>query len=286
MASDFVLPDLNVPAKQRRLKNSEKKQIAHLLSVYDCNNKLKRGALNKLSFDHGVSKTTISKIWKVVHKAIKEGNLPNVDRKYKGGHKRYALDLEKVRHIPLHLRCNIRTLAQQLNASKSTVHRLVQKGNIRPHSNALKPFLTPSNMEARVKFVLKHIENSTLHTNPTYVAMFLIVHIDEKWFYMTRQTQKYYLLPGESEPHRKCKSKRFITKVILMSAVARPQYNGDGVSVGLCFWACRLLPDSSLVPAAAVIFPARWPACAYYLCAFQLRSSYALCVCKYNMYTL
>ena len=83
-------------------------------------------------------------------------------------------------------------------------------------------------MEARIQFVLSHIERSTLHTNPTYVDMYSLIHIDKKWFYMTIHSQKYYLLPGEVEPHRTCKSKRFIAKVMFMSAVARPRYDENG----------------------------------------------------------
>lgn len=98
--------------------------------------------------------------------------LPSVDRKYKGGYKRYSLDLGQVKSIPLRLRANIRTPTCQLGASKSTVHRLVQKRKIRSHSNALKPFLTLPNMTARIRFVLDHIEGSTLHTNSTYIDMF------------------------------------------------------------------------------------------------------------------
>lgn len=112
-------------------------------------------------------------------KSIKEGNLPDVDRRYKGANIKTKIDLEKVKSIPLKLRTNIRTLACQLGASKSMVHRLVQKGKIKSHSNALKPFLTSSNMADRVKFVLNHIEHSTLHTSPSYVEMFNVVHIDK-----------------------------------------------------------------------------------------------------------
>ena len=60
------------------------------------------------------------------------------------------------------------------------VHRFVQKKKIRYHSNILKSFLTYLNMVTGVKFVLNHIEHSTLHTSPTYVGMFNVVHIDEK----------------------------------------------------------------------------------------------------------
>ena len=55
-----------------------------------------------------------------------------------------------------------------------------------------------------------------------------IVHIDEKWFFMTKTTDRYYLLPDEDEPYRACKSKRFITKVMFMCAVCRPVFGPDG----------------------------------------------------------
>lgn len=215
----------------RRLTNAEKKHLAYLLSLNCNNNKLKHGFIKKLASDFNISRITLWSIWKVVLKGIKEGVVPDVDRKYKGGKKTYSLDLEKVRSIPLHLRTNIRTLAVQLCASKSTVHRLVQRGKIRSHSNALKPFLTVANMEARVNFVLKQLQSSTLQTNPTYDGMFNCVHIDEKWFYMTRSSQKYYILPCESVSHRTCKSKKFITKIMFMSAIARPRYDDTGTCI-------------------------------------------------------
>ncbi|XP_026458589.1 uncharacterized protein LOC113359119 [Papaver somniferum] len=42
---------------------------------------------------------------------------------------------------------------------------------------------------------------------------------------MTKESQKYYLLPEEDEPLRSCKSKRFITKVMFLAVVARPRYD-------------------------------------------------------------
>ncbi|XP_063942703.1 uncharacterized protein LOC135150363 [Daucus carota subsp. sativus] len=217
------------PVKHKRLTDSEKRKISQHLSLNYNKNQLKCGKINQLAKDYGVSRITIWKIWKVVLKSIKEGHLPDVDRRYKGANVKIQMDLEKVKSIPLKLRTNIRTLACQLGASKSMVHRLVRKGKIKSHSNALKPFLTSSNMVDRVKFVLNHIEPLTLYTSPSYVGMYNVVHIDEKWFYMTRHAQKFYMLPCEEELHRTCKSKRFITKVMFMSAIARPRYNEDGV---------------------------------------------------------
>ncbi|KAK1400924.1 hypothetical protein POM88_000529 [Heracleum sosnowskyi] len=104
--------------KGKSLKNSEKKEIVHKLSLDYNNNMLKRGSINILATDYGVSRITIDNIWKEVQQSIKDGEQPNADRKYKGGNQKYVFDLEKVRSIPLHLRTNIRTLACQLNARK------------------------------------------------------------------------------------------------------------------------------------------------------------------------
>lgn len=162
-STTFSLSPGVITAKNGRLSNIQKRQITYILSLNYNDNKLKYGMIKKVALDYYVSRITICTIWKAVLKSIKEGVLPDVDRKYKGANKRYALDLEQVKSIPLHLRTNIRTLTCQLSAPKSTVHRLVQKGKIRSHSNAIKPFLITPNMEARIKFVSSHIETSTLH---------------------------------------------------------------------------------------------------------------------------
>ena len=58
--------------------------------------------------------------------------------------------------------------------------------------------------------------------------MFDYVVIDEKWFYLTKDAEHYYLAPDEDDPYRTCQSKRFITKVMFLTAVARPRFNDVG----------------------------------------------------------
>lgn len=76
-------------------------------------------------------------------------------------------------------------------------------------------------MQHRVQFCKAHIniERALFH------SMMNVIHVDKKWFYLTRNTQKYYLLNGEQEPHRTTKSKRFVQKVMFLTAVARPQWD-------------------------------------------------------------
>ena len=55
-----------------------------------------------------------------------------------------------------------------------------------------------------------------------------IVHIDEKWFYMTKKSVNYYMLQHEDEPLRSCNSKNFIKKIMFLVAVARPRFDAQG----------------------------------------------------------
>nr|XP_016514427.1 PREDICTED: uncharacterized protein LOC107831196 [Nicotiana tabacum] len=138
-----------------------------------------------------------------------------------------------VKKIPLCRRTNIRSLAYAMDMSTSTIFRRIKEGAIRPHTNAIKPHLTEENKKARLQFCLSMIESGTLNSNPIFSDMFNYVHIDEKWFFMSKKSEKFYLLPEEQEPnpYRSCKSKNFITKVMFMVAVVRPRLAKDGTEL-------------------------------------------------------
>jgi hypothetical protein len=62
---------------------------------------------------------------------------------------------------------------------------------------------------------------------------FDFVFIDEKWFYLSQKSKKYYLLPKEDESHRTCKNKNYIPKLMFLCVCARPMFrNGEYVSDG------------------------------------------------------
>lgn len=147
------------------------------------------------------------------------------------GRKRVHFDLNLVKEALLCRRTNIPSLACVVDMATTTVFRRIKEGVIRSHTNAIKPYLTEENKRARLQFCLSMIESGTLHSNPLFLDMFNFVHIDEKWFFLSKKSERYYLLPEEQEPnpYRACKSKNFITKVMFMAAVARPRYDEDGV---------------------------------------------------------
>lgn len=68
------------------------------------------------------------------------------------------------------------------------------------------------------------VEPSSLQSQPMFKGMYNYVHIDEKWFFLSKGAERYYLLPAEREPHRTCKN---ITKVMFLAAVARLRFDAN-----------------------------------------------------------
>lgn len=72
------------------------------------------------------------------------------------------------------------------------------------------------------------LDAASMPHDPSFVGMYNIIHIDEKWFYMTKKSKNYYLLLDEEEPIWSCKSKKFIEKVMFLVVVARPRFDAQG----------------------------------------------------------
>ncbi|KAF0697191.1 Aste57867_12111 [Aphanomyces stellatus] len=65
--------------------------------------------------------------------------------------------------------------------------------------------------------------------NVTHNELFNVVHVDEKWFYMTKLRRRFYMWHDEDQPPpRQLQSKSHITKVMFLVAVARPRHSWDG----------------------------------------------------------
>ena len=53
------------------------------------------------------------------------------------------------------------------------------------------------------------------------------VHVDEKWFYLTKNKWPYILAPGEQAPERSIQHKSHIEKVMFLNAQAQPCHDTD-----------------------------------------------------------
>ena len=68
-----------------------------------------------------------------------------------------------------------------------------------------------------------------------FKEMYDYVH-DEKLFYLSRESERYYLFLEEDEPIRTCKSKWFIMKVMFLAAIARPRFAAQHNIVFWKYW--------------------------------------------------
>ncbi|XP_057418948.1 uncharacterized protein LOC130713174 [Lotus japonicus] len=215
--------------KLKFLSNEERTAVYHILHQNSFNGRLKKGVIDSVASTFSVSRTTILRIWR----HSKESDLHDVSqRKPRNcGRKRIQIDYDRISEIPLRQRTTIRSLACALDTNPTSMFRLLQAGVIRRHSNPMRPLLKEENKRSRLQFSLSMLEDSSIPHDPIFKSMNNIIHIDEKWFYMSKKSNNYYLLPHEEEPYRTCKSKNFITKVMFLAAIVRPRFDSQGNEV-------------------------------------------------------
>ena len=77
------------------------------------------------------------------------------------------------------------------------------------------------NIQARIDYCDSFVDPSSR----LFSHLLDMVHVDEKWFYMSETTANYYIALDEKPPDRRCKHKSHIEKVMFAAAVARPRYD-------------------------------------------------------------
>jgi hypothetical protein len=126
-----------------------------------------------------------------------------------------------MKDIPLDKRSTQESLAFQLGVSRSWVRRNIAKGSIRLGKSVVKPRLSDKNKLLRMRYVLSKVEKEDGIRK--FKGFYDHIHIDEKWFYITKVKKQFLLLPEEEVPLRQVQSKHFITKVMFLAAAARPR---------------------------------------------------------------
>ncbi|CAM9999950.1 unnamed protein product [Discosporangium mesarthrocarpum] len=104
----------------------------------------------------------------------------------------------------------------------SSLWRLCKRVGARKHKQWVKSALSDKQKSDRV--VLKG------GTGVVMDDMYDWVHVDEKWFYVMKDGRGIYLHPEEDSPKpARAQNKRLNTKVMLLTAVARPRMISSGV---------------------------------------------------------
>ncbi|XP_058775250.1 uncharacterized protein LOC131649505 [Vicia villosa] len=212
---------------KKKLSNDVRKAIYESLLEKSVEKNLKKGVTKFVASQFSVTMHTVQRIWKRGKENCVYGDVSHRMKK-NCGRKKIQLDVDQIRGIPLSQRTIIRCLSHALNMSKTTIHRRLKSGVMRRHSNPIKPFLNEENKRSRLRFCISMPQSASLPHDPIFSGMYNIIHIDEKWFYMTKKSENYYLVQDEEDPIRTCRSKNFIEKVMFLAAIARPRFDSQG----------------------------------------------------------
>ncbi|XP_057531855.1 uncharacterized protein LOC130809986 [Amaranthus tricolor] len=162
---------------------------------------------------------------------MQNGIVIDVNSRKRGrvGRKARVFDMTLLNAVPIEKRTTIRAMASALGIDHLQVYKMMKFGNIRAHTNSIKPKLSHDHKIRRIKFILSQIIPPTIDNIPKFSFMYNVIHKDEKWLYMSRKTQRCYLFPWEEEePYRCVQNKNFIGKVMFITAVVRPQISSTG----------------------------------------------------------
>ncbi|KAL6842938.1 hypothetical protein ACP4OV_027251 [Aristida adscensionis] len=207
-----------VQVNQRRKDMSDelRKQVYQALLARSKNGKLGKKDTRIVADHFRVHIQAVQRLWKRGKTQLANFIPVVVDNRKKGrcGRKAIPVNLEVLRSIPLKERMTIEDVCSKLNMSKWKVQRLLKKGFLRRHSSSIKPYLTDANKKTRLKWCVDMIDKD-FPDDPRFKDLFDIMFIDEKWFYLSQKSENYYLLPDEDDPHRTCKNKNYIPRLVL-----------------------------------------------------------------------
>lgn len=204
--------------------NDTRMAIYHALLEKSHGGKLKKGVTKMVASAFSVSLRTVQRIWKH-HKDFGDFRHRKTEN---CGRKRVQINLARFRAVPLLNRTTFSSLSETMDISQSTLCRKRKSGEIRRHSSSIKPYLRDENKKSRLRFCLSMLEDVNTPENPVFKGMYNVVHVDEKWFFMTKKNTIVYLTQDEDDPHRMVPNKNFIKKIMFLVAVARPRYDSQG----------------------------------------------------------
>ncbi|XP_057548303.1 uncharacterized protein LOC130826748 [Amaranthus tricolor] len=199
-------------APSKNLSTQQREHIMQkLLSALNKKGKPVLGTINALAIEFQVCRKTITCLWNDVKKQMTNNTtVINLNSKRRGREaaNKIKFDEEKFKAIKYELKGTQHSVAKQMDVSQTTVCRWKKNKVIRRHTNAIKPTLNENNKLHRLSFALSKCEYDEQNDAFKFKPYNNVVHIDEKHFYLTRETQSYYLAPGEEPAKRSSKNRK------------------------------------------------------------------------------
>ncbi|KAF0712699.1 hypothetical protein As57867_004703, partial [Aphanomyces stellatus] len=187
---------------RRDLKNEDREAIVREIFLVGNGaypSRLPYGFSTLLGAKYGCHESTIRRLHDIAKKqGAANGNMKvSVTNRKKGrvGRQR-AHTPEQVKAkflaLPLIHRSSLRSISAKTKISRGSLQRYLKAGMFRAHSSVVRPLLTDANKYGRLKFALSYVGETM-----EFDSMMDVIHLDEEWFYLTKMTRKFYLVPGE-----------------------------------------------------------------------------------------
>ncbi|ETV78383.1 hypothetical protein H257_07943 [Aphanomyces astaci] len=203
----------------RTLRHDDRVAIYESLLESSSNGRLPRGAFVQHAQTHQCHWKTISRVWTRAQESLRRGSL-TADVASKIREIKMA-----VQGVDMYARQTLRALWAHSGIPKTTlVQHMRDEKNLRARASYVRPHLTDANAVTRMKHAMSFLQ-PTSSGNQVFADMNSYIHVDEKWFFLTKVKRKFYAYSDEVVPASRVKSKRFITKVMFLAAVARPRYD-------------------------------------------------------------
>lgn len=202
-------------------------QIVQALITRLKGDELHKGANAEVAALIGVHPNTVRRVWKHAEEEWhRTGVYRAIHRMHLKGRKRpnRSQQLDLLRSVPVVRHSTFRAADDGCSLPTTTVLRELQRGHLRSQNSVIHPLLAEDNKRGRLEFCKVHIDPDTMH----FLGMYNTIHVDEKIFYITQPRRRLLLLPDEQAPTRRIRSRRFITRVMMLAAVSRPRYGPDG----------------------------------------------------------
>lgn len=184
-------------------ENQRSRLIEHLLSGSK-GGELGPGDLKNAAKEFSCSRYQVMGVWKR-YKQQKEDGVVAIDlrNRRRGNSGRKGIDVAKLNEalleVPLKNRTTQRAVAAQLGIPQQTLHQNLKKLGMRAASRFLKPLLTEQGKARRLAWALRWVREGHLGSR-SFDKMDNVVMVDEKWFFIKKQGQRYYLADGEDAP--------------------------------------------------------------------------------------
>ena len=187
------------------------------------------GSFTIVADEIGVSCSTISRLWRQAHGAREQSLIITPEIASQNNSRTNCLKYSHVKfrqglkEIPQRHHKTYRSTAKAMGVALSTVQQMLLHRDVcHVHTSSLKPTLMEENKMSRMELALSFVDKNN---TSKFKNMEDLIHIDEKWFYITKDGQRFIIVADEEEPYRHVQHKSFLTKIMFLCAVARPRYD-------------------------------------------------------------